>query len=478
MFKQLRDKKTKKMIWIILAVLVLPGFLLWGSGSVMRSRQTTAYAGRIFGRKVSFLEYRDALDAVKNQAIMQYGENFSEAEKNLNLESEAWRRLLLLYEAKKRKIRLSDAEVIEQIRRYPFFQRKDKFDESIYNQLLQYVFRTQPRAFEEQVRENMAIAKLYEQVTQAVTITEDETRIAFRKNNEKISLFFIVSNYADFTKEVNPTDAEVEEYFAQNSMQFKQPLSFNLEYIAVPTEGKDEAGVQTLLKGIAKRLNKNTDLARIAGELNTTAKETGLFGQTEPIPGIGWSPEITGFIFKAKAKEFLPLIYLDKKYYIMRLKEKRDPYIPGLDEIRAKVREALVKERAQAIARQKIDGALSKLRDVYAANPRQVDFEKTAASFGLRSGSTDLFTFGTYVEGIGSSDALWVYAQAQEEGQISEVITLPSGFYIIRLKSRMPFDEKRFSEEKTRLAEEALLQKKTEHFTKFLTELQQKARLY
>ena len=96
MLKKLRNKKTAKKVWIILAILIIPAFVLWGSGSLIRSKQEATYAGRIFGRNISFLEYRDALDAVKNTAIMQFGDNFPEIEKVLNLESQAWMRIILL----------------------------------------------------------------------------------------------------------------------------------------------------------------------------------------------------------------------------------------------------------------------------------------------------------------------------------------------------------------------------------------------
>ena len=112
MLKKLRKKKTAKKIWIILIVLIMPAFVLWGFGSFIRGKQDSPYLGIIFGRKISFLEYKDALDAVRNQAIIQFGDNFQEIEKNLNLESQAWERLLLLAEAKKRKISASDREVI------------------------------------------------------------------------------------------------------------------------------------------------------------------------------------------------------------------------------------------------------------------------------------------------------------------------------------------------------------------------------
>ncbi len=101
MLKALRNKKTRKNIFIFLAIIIIPAFAFWGLGGALRSKQESAYAGKIFGKNISFLEYKDALDAVKNTAIIQFGDNFAELQKQLNLDGQAWERLILLYEARK-----------------------------------------------------------------------------------------------------------------------------------------------------------------------------------------------------------------------------------------------------------------------------------------------------------------------------------------------------------------------------------------
>src|SRR4030042_122836 len=231
MLRVLRNKKTAKWIWIALAVIVVPAFVLWGSGSLTRSKEEGTYAGTIFGKKVSFLEYRDALEAVKNMAIMQFGDKFSEMRQFLNLEGQAWERLIMLYEAKRRKIKTSDREVISLIQSYPFFQRNKRFDTRSYNEILRYVFNTQARAFEEETRQDIMISKLYSQVTRGLRLQEDEIKYEYEKDNQEISLYYIAAVAADFSKDINPSDQQIQDYFNENLPEFKQPLSFNLDYI-------------------------------------------------------------------------------------------------------------------------------------------------------------------------------------------------------------------------------------------------------
>jgi len=480
--KRLRKKKTAKKVWIILAILIVPAFVLWGSGSLIRSKQEAAYAGRVFGKNISFLEFKDALEAVRNAAIMQFGEeNFSEIQKTLNLESQAWMRIILLFEAKKRKITASDKEVVELIQSYPYFWRNGKFDNRMYSEILRYVFHTQPRVFEEQTRQNFILSKLYKQVTRDIVLSEEEIKTDYQKANEEISLYYIAGIPSDFAKGLEPSEQDLKDYFSGNSLQFKQPLSFNLDYIVLESENKIKDVILRLNKSrtflgiqkIPKYMNKEKvrdkkhDFNKIAQDLGITVKETGLFAQTEPVPGIGWSPEILNLLSKLKIGQYSPPIQMGKYYYILRLKEKKEAYIPDFENIKDKVRERFIKDKSTKLAKDKIEECLAKLKD----------FDKAAGECGLKSGSTGYFKYGSYIEGIGASDNFWMKASKLKEDGFSDVIDMgPSGFYIIKLKSRIPIDEKKFEKEKAEFSQKLLSQKKEEYFAQFIEDLKRKAR--
>jgi parvulin-like peptidyl-prolyl isomerase len=468
MLKKLRKKKTAKKVWIILALLIVPAFVLWGSGSLMRSKQETTYAGRIFGRNISFLELRDAVSAVRNQGIMQFGENFSEIEKNLNLEPQAWIRIILLSEAKKRKITASDREVIELIESYPIFWRKGQFDNRMYSEILRYVFRTQPRAFEEQTRQNLLLSKLYKQVTDTIRLSDEDIKTEYQKLNEEVSLYYIAALPSDFAKDITPSEQELKDYFSGNPLQFKQPLSFNLDYISLDSEGK--------IKDVLSRLNKKHDLNKISQQMGIPVKATGLFAQTGPIPGVGWSPEIIDLISKLRIGQYTAPIHMDKYYYIFRLKEIKEAYTPDFEAIKDKVREMFIKDKSTKKALEKIEACLANLKELYRQNPKSIDFNKVAKGSGLKYGSTDYFKYGSYIEGIGASDNFWLKAKELKEGGFSDIIGMPSGLYIVKLKSRVPIDEKKFEKEKAEFSRNLLSQKKEEYFAQFIEDLKRKAR--
>lgn len=445
MLKKLRNKKTAKKVWIILAVLILPAFILWGSGSVLRGKDKTeaAYTGKVYGRLIPYLEYRDALSATRNQAVIQFGENLEQIEKYLNIESQAWERIILLAEAKKRKIGSTDKEVVELIEGYPFFQRKGRFDNRAYQETLRYVFHAQARVFEEQMRQNIVLSKLYKQLTDGIKLGDEELRAEYERANEELSLYYIAALPSDFVKEVAALDNELKDYFVNNELQFKQPLSFNVEYVSAPSREE----IQNLLKGTASNL-----------------KETGLFSETSSIPGIGWSPQALSLISKAKPGEYTEAVQIDKDYYLFRVKERKEPYVPEFDKIKDKVKEVFVKHKSEEIAKINIEDCLKELH----ARKTAADFDKLAKRFKLKSSSTSLFKYNSYIEGIGSSDAFWIKARGLKENEISGVIALPGGFYIVKLKSSVPIDEKKFKQESAAFSNALLAQKKQKHFAAFL----------
>ena len=479
MLKQLRNKKTARKIWIGLAIIIVPAFILWGSGSMVRSKGEKNAVGKLFGKTVTAEEFKDAVEGVKNNALMQFGDAFFEMQKYLNVEGLAWERLILLQEVKNHKIKVNDKEVIDRVTSLPLFQGTNGFDKQRYYQMLRVVFRSQPRLFEEQMRQTLAVTKLFDEITKDITVSDTDINKEYAKANEEVSITYIESRFTDFTKDISPNEQETKDYFTKNSLSFRLPLSFNLEYVAIPAaEAADEEMMKAKLEGLISRFRKAKSFADSAKEQDLTVKETGLFAETDPVPGIGWSPQISILLFKAKPGEFLPPLFIDKNFYILRLKERKEPYIPDFEAIKDKVKEAIVKDRSTERAKQKLEECFKKLKDDFSLDPKSIDFEKAAKDFGLKSGTSASFKFGSYVEGIGASDSFWLAAKDLKDDEFSQIISMPNAFYVIKVKARVPVDEKKFAEEKAEFSKKFLLQKKEGYFNKFVEDLKERAKRF
>ncbi len=464
MLRMLQNKKLQKKVLMTILIFILPGFLIWGfSSSVKNTRQQNMSLGKIFNRNISEEDYLEAIRAVEIQLQLQLGENYYQLQKLFDLKNMALQRLVMLYEADKRKIRVSDAELAEYIQKNPSFYRKGTFDNNLYEQEIKYSLRMQPRAFEEMTRKNLKIGKLVKNVTQELKLNDPQIREAYKKENEQMSVYYIAAIPADFNQNITPSETEVKEYFDKNSIQFKKPLSYNLEFLQLNSTDT--------VKLIKKQIENKESLEKIAQENNFSIQETGLFGEVDPIPGIGWSKEISKSLSQLKPSELLGPLEIENKFYLFRLKTKREPFIPEFKDILEEITTSLVKTKSREMAKVKIEECSQKIKNLPSSLAQDTDFDKIAKELNLKSATTGLFKFGSYIESIGASDNFFNAAVKLKDNAASPIIELPSGFYIIKLKDKPDFDEKKFSEDKIKFSEKLLEEKKQEFFDKFLKEL-------
>lgn len=335
MFKILRNKIPAKRIWIFLALIIMPALVFWGLGCSPSGQKNGKPAGKIFGRQITSLQLKNALKGTTTAAIMQYGDRFPEMQKYLNLEAQAWQRLILLAEAQKLSIEASGQEVTQIIENLPYFQYKGNFDSKTYAQTVENAFHSKPVEFEEQTRQNIIMSKLYKKITDDLSVNEKEILKEYEKANQEISVYYICSLPADFIKNIESGDREA---------------------------------------------------------------------------------------------------------------------------------------KALKLAEQKINECAKELESQ--------EFKQAAKKCGLQVKETSLFKFGSDIEGIDASNIFWNTAKSLHGTAHSKIISLPSGFYIIQVKSISRIDKKKFEQEKNELGKNLLEQKKQEKFTAFLTELNKKAALY
>lgn len=458
MLRILRNKKTAKKIWIGLAIIIIPAFTLWGFTEGLRNRQENVPVGKIFGRNISGIEFKDSLAAVKTIAIMRFGDRLAQVQQYLDLETQAWERLILLAEAKKRHIAASNNEVIEDIENSLYFQSQGYFSNKIYNEILRYSLRIQPRIFEELTRQNIIIAKLYDQITNKTSLSDAQIKKEYAKTNQELSIEYAASLISEFASSIAPTQQQLQDYYQSDKSKFKQPATLNIIYVIVTDEEK------------AKKLNlllkKNKGLKTAAKALELETKETGLFDANNAIPGLGFSPELLKMISKLKIGESTPMIKSDKLFYIFELIEKNDVFIPELAKIQDKVKQSFIQETAKNLASQKIKQLQNELKTQ--------DLAIASRKLGLKISTTGLFKYGAAIKELPNTNIFWDVAYDLNVQQPSEIITDSNGFYIIKLRSKSLFDESRYTKEKPDFAKRILLEKKEALFREFIEDLKKK----
>ena len=185
MLKFLRNKKVQKRVYVGLAIAILPAFLFWGVFVSSKDSNPSASLGLIDKQKITLQQYLASYKAVQHELALRYGRSAKDLSSLVNLKGEAWDRLLLLHYAKKEKLRVSDAEVVEWLASQPIFFHRGEFNTNFYKLYVQDYLHISTREFEEEIRDFLTIDKIREKLASSVSFKEDKIKLLFEKHRRK-----------------------------------------------------------------------------------------------------------------------------------------------------------------------------------------------------------------------------------------------------------------------------------------------------
>src|SRR5215471_3893164 len=108
---------------------------------------------------------------------------------------------------------------------------------------------------------------------------------------------------------------------------------------------------QKLANEVAGEIKKPADFEKVARARGLQTGESGLFLPDEPIAGIGISQAVSQAAFSMKEGEVSDAIPTPQGYAFITVTGRQDAYIPKLEEVKARVRDDVLKEKAIEKAR-------------------------------------------------------------------------------------------------------------------------------
>jgi len=189
---------------------------------------------------------------------------------------------------------------------------------------------------------------------------------------------------------------------------------------------QDEA--QKTADDLASKMKKPEDLDSVAKARGLTVAESGFFSKDEPIAGLGMAPAAAARAFEMKEGELSEDIRTPQGFAFITVTGKQDAYTPKLDEVRARVREDVLKQKAVEAARQQAA--------TLAAQMKSGDFNAVAKGAGLEVKTTELISRGAAVGDAGVSPAIDAAAFSLPVGGVTDPITTDTGAVVVKVLER------------------------------------------
>ncbi len=349
MLKIFRKKFVSRFILWGLLILILPAFVMWGNASLSRSKDKGPnYVGIIDNRKVSFDELYAALSGVRSQIILNYFNQPQILDALLNnrpmLAKIAWDRILMLNKTKRLRIKVSDKEVIAFIRGHPLFVRNGVFDDRFYSYMLHNNIGLEPRAFEETVRDNVAIQRLAAYLTKDLKISDEDVLSEYNRESAKLKISYILMEPKELFDQVNVDENAVKEFYEKhkNELLIKSNLKGALpDRAATFEESRDtiekyfkEVGARKIQREksesvygkILERIKDNNEtFEKAASQLKFTVKNTDFFSGTDKLDDIGDALVIASAASNLKIFEVSKPVETGKGFVIFETIQKKDP---------------------------------------------------------------------------------------------------------------------------------------------------------
>jgi peptidyl-prolyl cis-trans isomerase D len=284
-------------------------------------------------------------------------------------------------------------------------------------------------------------------------------KVAFELKPGQLNQELVKSSFGYHIIKVTDKRPATQKTLAEVRSQIEDQLKFE----------QAQAAAQKLSEQVASELKKPSDFDTVARTRGLRTGESGLFTQEEPITGIGMAPSVAQQAFTLKEGDVSEPIRTPQGYAFITVTGRQDSYVPNLDEVKAKVRDDVLKQKAIDTARQKAASI--------SAEMKSGDFEKAAKAAGLEVKTTDLIARGAPIGEAGVSPALEAAAFSLPKDGVSDPVVTDSGAAIVKVLDRQEVAPDQLAKEKESLRTELLNDRKQKFFAAYMTKARQRMKI-
>jgi len=239
------------------------------------------------------------------------------------------------------------------------------------------------------------------------------------------------------------------------------------DQVAAERSQQQAADLAQKLEGLIKT---PADLDSVAKAEGLTVQETGFFARDEPILGVGAAPEMTTRAFTLNDGEVSGVLRTGRGYVFETVTAKQDSYIPKLDEVKDRVRDALVGLRALDVAKQKAAEVAGKVKGA-------ADFDKAAKAAGVEPKTTELIARDAPIPDLGTSPDVMAAAFRLPQGGVSDPVSTPTGAAVLKVLEKVETSESDFTSNRDTFRGEILEDRRNRFFNAYMVKAKQKMKI-
>lgn len=516
--------------WILagVLVLVLPSFIMLFTPTGRGTADGQVNAPKIDGKRVPADEFIRARNHAILEIMFQYGsqpEILRMAQKQI--EERTLQILVLRRKANDLGIRVSNAEIEEQIAQIPQFRNETtgQFDWYRYTGYLQGR-NIKAKDFEDYLRGQIMVNQLFQTVTSGIHVTPNQVRSQFDMSYEQYRIELIEFKADDFKDAVTVSDEDAAKHYESKKDQYTTPEQVKVRYALFPVEKAipqitvsdddvkkhyeqnasqyvDAEGKQKTLEAVTGKIREEliharairragedatrflvelhkkaesgaVDFAAIAGAFHATVHTSDFFDMDDPVEGVKAGNRFNRLAFALKkgagSGELLvsePVEGEDGVYVIEFLEAKPSEPAP-FEKVKADIVAELKSQRAMEKARSSAHEAMTKIKEAMVTGKT---YSEAAESLNLKVTKPDLFTGAKPATGIPNAALIQSVARRTQPGAISDMILVSSGAMMFYMTERLPPTDEQFEKEKETVADSLLSRQRSEAWRKWTTDV-------
>jgi peptidyl-prolyl cis-trans isomerase D len=481
MLKVFRDnlKYLSWVLWLVIVVFVLFVFVDFGATVPTGSTIPTDAAATVGDIDVTFGEFERSYRQAEETYRQIYGDQFNrELAQQMGLPMTVLDSLvadkILLQEADRMGLRVTDEEVRQAILEYPAFQAASGgfIGEERYRQILRSNGFTVD-SFEQMIRTQLLGQMVRDVLSANLFISDDDVLASYKDQVEQAKIRFVQLPASSMASEVIASPEEIEAYFEEHKEELRIPEQRVVDYLLldqnalrdtielsedelfdyyeanpdefaqeeqvrarhillqVGSERTEEQAEEQML-AIRDRLEAGEDFAALATELSddpgskAQGGDLGFFGRGQMIA------EFEEAAFNAQPGEVVGPVKTNFGYHLIRVEERRDAGRTSFTDSQEQIRSRLLAQRAQDLAESKATELAERI-DKEGLTTREALQLLADTEPGVTFLTTPAFALEDNVPGIGRGTGFSAVAFELDQDEISEPLRATAGWAILRL---------------------------------------------